>query len=161
MVLRKVVPSLTGASMVAGVAISLALPMYTCEWGRIEEIQAVGDPEIEITCLQSDLGYRPSSWLPTKIAVAAGGGVLAIAILLVARRRVLAACALLVLFVAITSAWFLPNGFEQPIRAGQPVCCGREVDRHDVRVGVVSLGTVAAIALLATDLSRTYRPAVA
>jgi len=133
------------------------LPMYTCEWGRLEQIQIVGDPDIEITCIASDLGYRPSSWLPTKISFATGGAVLAVGILLAARKHVLATLALIVLFAAVTAAWFLPNGLRQPTRAGEPVCCAREIDRHRVRMWVIGAGIVVGLGLAATDLAWSHR----
>jgi hypothetical protein len=89
----------------------------TCDWGRLEEIRAAGEPEGEVLCIRSDLGYQPSSWLPTKIAVAAGGGVLAGVMVLAWRHHVFAGLALVVLFTAIMLAWYLPDGYRSPFRA--------------------------------------------
>jgi hypothetical protein len=154
---RVVVAWLAVAVAVTGIVVALALPMHTCAWGHLEELSGPGIPEGELICIRSDLGYQPSSWLPTKIAVATGGIVAGVALVLASRRHGLAAAALVVLFAAVTVAWFLPNGFDQPLRGGRPVCCGREVDRHDVRVGLVASGVMAAVVLLAMDAIRRTR----
>ena len=87
------VPWLAGGVVLAGIGIALILPMYTCAWGDLEEIRTSAQGS-ELICIQSDLGYRPRSWLPTKIAVAVGGAVLAAATVLAARGRAAAASAL-------------------------------------------------------------------
>ena len=139
----------------AGIAISLLLPMYTCEWGHLEEIRATGAGDAELICIQSDLGYRPQSWLPTKIAVASGAAASAAAILLAKRGHVLAATALIVLFAVITVAWFLPNGFRPPVRG--EVGVPHVVDRHEVRTALVAAGVVVALGLAFADVVRTRR----
>lgn len=156
---RVVVGWLVLGLIVAGVVVALLLPKYTCEWGNLEEIRINGEPT-EVLCIQSDLGYRPRSWLPTKVAVAFAGLAAAGALLLASRRRWLPALALGLLFAAATIGWFLPNGFRQPVRNGQPVCCGRTVDRSAVRASIATAGLVTATALVATDLIRRRRRSV-
>jgi hypothetical protein len=63
------------AIAVMGAVVAIVLPMYTCRTGNLEFYG--GEP----TCIASDLGYRPDSWLPTKITVAVAGLVTALAIL--------------------------------------------------------------------------------
>jgi hypothetical protein len=145
------------ALVALGIIVALALPKYTCRWGSVEEIRINGEATGEVLCSQSDLGYRPRSWLPTKVAVAVGGLVAAAALILAANRRLLAASALVVLFAAATLGWFLPNGFRQPVRNGQAVCCGRAVDRSVIRASVAVSGLIIATTLVATDLVRHRR----
>lgn len=145
------------ALVVLGIVVAVALAKYTCQWGDLEEIRIEGEATGEILCSQSDLGYQPRSWLPTKVAVAVGGLVAATTLVLAAHRRWLAAAALVVLFAAATLGWFLPNGFRQPVRNGQAVCCGRAVDRSAVRASVAVSGFMIASTLVATDLVRHRR----
>ncbi|MGH2591423.1 MAG: hypothetical protein ACRDGW_11595 [Actinomycetota bacterium] len=145
------------ALVVAGIVVALALPKYTCRAGGLEEIRIDGDPTGEVECSQSDLGYQPRSWLPTKVAVGTGGLVAAGGLALGAQRRWLAASALVVLFAAGTLGWFLPNGSGQPMRGGQPVCCGRVVDRSAIRASVAVSGFVIAATLVAADVVRHRR----
>lgn len=152
---RRIAPWLAGGVLVAGIAISLLLPMYTCEWGHLQEIRATGARDAELICIQSDLGYRPQSWLPTKIAVASGAAVLAVAILLIRRNHFFAALALVMLFAAITAAWFLPDGFRPPVRG--EVGVPHVVDRHEVRAALVATGVVVALGLAVADVFRTRR----
>jgi hypothetical protein len=83
----------------------------------------------------------------------------AAALVLATHRRWLTAPALVVLFVAGTLGWFLPNGFSQQMRNCQEVCCGRDVDRSAVRASVAVSGLVVAAMLVATDLVRHRRSA--
>ena len=93
------------AIAVMGAVVAIALPIYTCRTGSLEFYG--GGP----TCIVSDLGYRPHSWLPTKITVACAGIVTALAVL-VWRRRRLAAIGLVVTFTVLATAWFLLYGEE-------------------------------------------------
>lgn len=136
----------------ASVIVALVLPMYTCKAGYAFENQR--GPGGGPTCRVSDLGYRPRSWLPTKVAVAAGGVVTALAILLWRRRRMVA-FGIMIAFAAITVAWFIPDGFEQTFRNGHPACCGRVIDRTVLRVVVGLAGTAAALALVVAGFLRT------
>lgn len=145
------------ALVVLGIVVALALPKYTCRWGDLEEIRINAEATGEVLCSQSDLGYQPRSWLPTKAAIGVGGGVAAGALVLAAHRRWLAPSALVVLFAAATLGWFLPNGFRQPVRNGQAVCCGRTVDRTAVRASLAISGVAVAVTLAATDLVRHRR----
>ena len=135
--LRLIIPGLAAAVAATGVVAALALPTYTCRDGYQFENQegAGGGP----TCFVSDVGYRPRSWRPTKVAVAAGGVVFGLAILLWRRRR-LVAIGLLIAFAALVTAWFIPDGFEQTMRNGRPVCCGREIGRGSLRAAVATAG---------------------
>jgi hypothetical protein len=140
---------------IAGVAVALALPMYRCEEGyRFRDYSRFpgGGP----TCFVSDVGYRPHSWLPVKVSVAAGGIVVAAAILLWQRRRFVAIGGVIA-FTAIVVAWFIPDGFEQTMRDGRPVCCGREISREWLRNGIViaGVGLGAAFVLIGLWRART------
>lgn len=154
---RSIYPLAAVVLVAVGIVVALALPKYTCRWGSLEEVRIDEEPTGEVLCSQSDLGYRPRSWLPTKVAVGVGGLVAAAALVLAARRRWFTASALVVLFAAGTFAWFLPNGFSQPMRNGQAVCCGRGVDRSAVRASVAVSGLVVASMLAATELVRHRR----
>ena len=134
------------------VAVALALPMYRCAPGyrfRDYSGQAGGGP----TCLISDVGYRPHNWIPAKISVAVAGVVAAAAILLWRRRR-LAAIGLIVVFSALVVAWFVPDGFEQSMRNGRPVCCGREISREWLRTAIAIAGVGIGAALIVVGVSR-------
>lgn len=138
----------------AGVTIALMLPTYTCRDGyRFENLPEPGGGP---TCLVSDVGYRPRSWVPTKVAVAASGVVAGVAILLWRRRR-LVAIGLLVAFAALVTAWFIPDGFEQAMRSGRPVCCGREIGRGPLRAGVAAAGVCLGLSLALRGLLRARR----
>lgn len=102
---RLVVP-MTAAVLVTGAfVIALVMPMYTCtdpyEFG--ESPGPGGGP----TCAFTDMGYRPKSWLPTKITICAAGIVMAVAVILWSRRRRLLAIGFAVAFFAVTTAWFI------------------------------------------------------
>lgn len=102
-----------------------------------------------------DTGYRPHNRLPIKIAVAIGGAVIAVAILLWPRRRFVA-IGLVIVFAAITTAWFIPDGYIQTMRDGHPVCCGEVIDRGWLRTVVVVVGAgLGALVVLRSLLHRT------
>lgn len=148
---RLTVPVTAAIVGVASVVVALALPMYTCRAGnRFENIHGPGGGP---TCLMSDVGYRPHSWLPTKVAVAVGGLVTAAAILLWRRRR-LVALGILVAFAAMTAAWFIPDGFEQTYRSGRPICCGHVIDRGWLRTLVGIAGSAGALLLVVSGVVR-------
>ena len=148
---RLAVPVLAVAVAATSLIVALALPMYTCKGGYRFEIDrgAGGGP----TCWVSDVGYRPHSWVPTKIAVAAGGVVAAFVVLLWRRRR-MAAIGIAIAFAAMTTAWFIPDGFEQTFRNGHPVCCGHFIDRGALRVFVGVAGTAGALAFVVAGFLR-------
>ncbi len=150
---RVIVGWLAAALLVGGIAIALLLPMFTCEWGRLEAFQVAG--RTEITCIQSDLGYRPSSWLPTKIAVATGGLVAGAVLLFALRGHPHLAAGLVSVYACVTLAWFLPNG-SRPPRANEPGV-PHVVDRHEGRVTLVAAGTVVAVGLVVVDVIKTRR----
>ena len=138
---------------VTAVVVGLALPTYTCPHGYgLDTYRGESGP----TCSISDVGYRPRSWWPTKIAVAAGGVVAGLAIMLWRRRR-LVAIGLIVAFVALAVVWFIPDGYEQTVRDGQPVCCGREIGREWLRTGVVAIGAGVGVSLALLGLLRKRR----
>lgn len=87
-----------------------------------------------------DTGYRPHGWLPFKITAGVGGAVVAVAILLWTRRR-LVAMGVLIASAAIATAWFIPNGYVQTMSDGHPVCCGEVIDRGWLRSAVVVIGS--------------------
>jgi hypothetical protein len=60
----------------------------------------------------------------------------------------MAALGVLVAFAAITTAWFIPDGYEQTYRHGHPICCGHEIDRGPLRTLVAVLGTTGAVVLV-------------
>lgn len=91
------------------VAVSLAvaflLPMYTCkEPYELEHLEAPGAGP---TCIVSDTGYRPRSWLPTKIAIAGAGIVTAVAVVLWSLTRRIEVFGLVAVFVALALGWYL------------------------------------------------------
>lgn len=89
---------------IAGVAVALLLPMYTCSEGyRFLETGPGGGP----TCLVFDMGYRPTSWLPTKLIVAGAGLVAATAILLWAKGQRWIASGLVVAFAGVAALWLV------------------------------------------------------
>lgn len=134
---RPLIPWIAAAVAATGVVVAFALPTYTCRDGyRFENLRGAGGGP---SCSFSDVGYRPRSWLPTKVAVAAGSIVAGFAMLLWRRRR-LAAVGLLIAFAALVTAWFIPDGFEQTIRDGRPVCCGRAIGRGSLRLAVATVG---------------------
>jgi hypothetical protein len=102
-------------------------------------------------------GNRPRSWLPTKVTIGTAGIVLAIAVVLLARRERLVATGLLVAFVAVAAPWFIEDGYEQTMRNGRPVCCGREIDRDPVRTGIVLVGASIGAPLAAAGVARSHR----
>lgn len=85
-------------------AIAVALPMYTCK-GVYEFEEWVG-PGGGPTCAFTDMGYRPDSWLPTKITIGAAGIVTAIAVALWSRGRRALGIGLVIAFGLLASAWF-------------------------------------------------------
>jgi hypothetical protein len=95
--------------------------------------------------------------MPTKIAIAAGGVVAAFAVLLWRRRRMVAV-GVVIAFLAITTAWFIPDGFEQTLRNGHSVCCGHVIDRNPLRMVVAIAGTIAALVLVVTGSFRQFVP---
>jgi hypothetical protein len=143
-----------GVIAVGGIVVALALPMNACGSGE-RFVDHTGQPGGGPTCMTSyDTGYRPHSWLPIKITVAVGGAVVAVAILLWPRRR-LVAMGVLIAFAAIATAWFIPDGYVQTMREGRPVCCGEVIDRGWLRTVVVVLGSgLAALAVLLGLLHR-------
>jgi hypothetical protein len=60
----------------------------------------------------------------------------------------MAALGVVVAFAAITTAWFIPDGYEQTYRNGHPICCGHEIDRGPLRTLVAVLGTTGAVVLV-------------
>lgn len=103
-----------------------------------------------------DTGYRPRSWLPTKVVVAVGGVVAGLAILLWRRRRLIA-IGLLIAFAGLVTAWFIPDGFEQTMRNGHPVCCGRQISQGLLRAGVAAAGAGVGVLLVLQGLLRARR----
>ncbi len=157
---RWLVPGVAALVMGTGIVVALALPTYTCSKGhRFYDLHGPGGGPI---CLRSDLGYRPRSWWPTKIVVAAGGVVAGMATLLWRRRR-LAAVGLIVVFAGLAVVWFIPDGYEEAMRNGRAVCCGREIDRAWLRTTVAAFGTGAGAGLILLALLRaashgTHKP---
>lgn len=137
------------------IAVALLLPMYTCKGSN--EFEEWPGPGGGPTCAVSDIGYRPRSWLPTKITIAAAGIVAAIAVVLWARRRQLVAIGLVVVFAAVAVPWFIQDGWEPTIRNGQPVCCGHEIDRGPLRAGIVVVGVAAGVGLAVAGVLRSRR----
>jgi hypothetical protein len=79
--------------------------MYTCsDPYKFEDIRGPGAGP---TCIVSDMGYQPRSWLPTKITVAATGFVTAAFILLWTHRRRVAAMSVVVAFIVVAALWFI------------------------------------------------------
>jgi hypothetical protein len=76
------------------------------------------------TCAFTDMGYRPNSWLSTKITAAVGGIVSGVAVVHWARRQRLVATGLLVVFLGVAAPWLSEDGYQQTMRNGRPVCCG-------------------------------------
>lgn len=101
---RLLIPLVAGVRVMAGVLISLALPMYACE--EPTEYEEIEGPGAGPTCIVSDMGYRPRSWLPTKITIAGAGIVAALAVLLRPQRRT-AAIGPLIGFAVLAAAWFV------------------------------------------------------
>jgi hypothetical protein len=101
---RRVILLAVAVAAVA-VAIAIALPMYTCM--EPYEYEFIPGPGAGDTCIISDMGYQPRSWLPTKITIGAAGIVAAFAIVLWSRRRRTQAIGLVVAFVAVAIAWFV------------------------------------------------------
>ena len=86
-------------------AVSIALPMYTCM--DPYEFEEIPGPGAGPTCIVSDMGYQPDNWLPTKFTVGAAGIATAIAILLWSRGRRVLGIGVMVAFVVLATAWFL------------------------------------------------------
>lgn len=107
--MRRVLAPVMAASVIAlAVASAIVLPMYTCmDPYEFEERPGPGGGP---TCSVSDTGYRPRSWLPTKVTIVGAGIVSAIAVVLWARRRRLVAVVLIVAFVAAAALWFVRDG---------------------------------------------------
>lgn len=121
--------ALAAILVLTGAIVALLLPTYTCPPPyKLVRLQLADPSSEEAVCSRSDIGYAPRSWNPTKIAVAAGGVALGIAILLGARRKLTSLAAVLV-YAALTIGWFLPNGYVQPTRSGVSVCRQREIDQ--------------------------------
>lgn len=78
---------LAAGLVLAGVILAFALPEHTFQWGTLSEVRIEGEPTGEVVCSASDLGYRPRSWLPTKIAIASAGLVAASVVVLAVWRR--------------------------------------------------------------------------
>lgn len=122
-----------------GIVVALALPMQACKSGE-RFVDDTGQPGSGPTCMTSyDTGYRPHGWLPIKITVAVGGAVVAVAILLWRRRR-LVAIGMLLAFAAIATGWFIPDGSAETMRDGHPVRCGEVIHRGWLRTVVVVAG---------------------
>jgi len=137
--------------------IALSLPMHVCRSGE-RFVDNTGQQGGGPTCMTSyDTGYRPHSWLPIKIAVAVGGAVVAVAILLWRRRR-LVAIGMLIAFAAIATAWFIPDGYVQTMRDGQPVCCGEVIKRGWLRTLVVVGGAGLGVLFVLLGLLHQKRP---
>jgi hypothetical protein len=102
---RSVASVVAIAAVAFGVGIALLLPMYTCmDPYEFEDIQGPGAGP---TCIVSDMGYRPRSWLPTKIAIAAAGVAAAAFIVLWTRKRRMAATGVVVAFIVVAAMWFI------------------------------------------------------
>ena len=137
--------------------VAFALPMQACRSGE-RFVDDTGQPGGGPTCMTSyDTGYRPHGWLPIKITVAVGGAVLAVAILLWRRRR-LVAIGMLLAFAAIATAWFIPDGYAETMRDGHPVCCGEVIHRGWLRTTVVVIGTGVGALLVLLGLLHPRRP---
>jgi hypothetical protein len=135
--------------------IGIALPMYTCmDPYEFEEIRGPGAGPL---CIVSDMGYRPTSWLQTKITIAAAGVVLGIAVLLIARRQHLVAIGLLIAFAAIAVPWFVPDGWEPRIFEGREVAGGHEINRGALRTGIVVVGVSIGVVLAVVGVARSHR----
>jgi hypothetical protein len=102
---RTVVSGVAAVIAIGALATALLLPMYTCmDPYEFEEFPGPGgDP----TCAFTDMGYRPRSWLPTKITIGAAGIVVAVTVVLWTRRRRLLAVSLVVAFIALATGWFV------------------------------------------------------
>ena len=104
-----------------------------------------------------DTGYRPHGWLPIKITVAVGGAVVAVAILLWHRRRVVA-IGMLLAFAAIAAAWFITDEYLETMRDGHPVCCGEVIHRGWLRTVVVVVGAGLGVLFVLLGLLHPRRP---
>jgi hypothetical protein len=142
--------AVAAAIAVVGAVVALALPMYTCRTGSLEFYSS------EPTCIVSDVGYLPHSWLPTRITVAVAGFVIAVAILLW-RRWPLVSIGIVIAFAAIAAPWFIDDGYEQTMRNGRPVCCGRQISREWLRTGIVVVGSLAGAVLAGIGFVRGQR----
>jgi hypothetical protein len=149
---RRVATRVLSAAAIAVICVlvAIALPMYTCSTGNLEFYG--GEP----VCIVSDLGYRPTTGLPTKITVAIGGAVIALAILLW-RRSPLISTGIVIAFAAVAAPWFIDDGYEQTMRNGRPVCCGREISRERLRTGIVVVGSLTGAVLTAIGFVRARR----
>lgn len=137
--------------------VALALPMQACRSGE-RFVDHTGQPGGGPTCMTSyDTGYRPDGWLPIKITVAVGGALVAVAILLWPRRR-LVAIGGLIAFAAIATAWFIPDGYVQTMRDGHPVCCGEVIHRGWLRIVVVVAGAGLGVLFVLLGLLHPRRP---
>jgi hypothetical protein len=99
------VAAVAAGLIAAGILIALLLPMYTCL--DPYEFEDIRGPGAGPTCIVSDMGYTPRSWLPTKITTSAAGVAAAAFIVLWTRRRRLAATSVVVVFMVIAALWFL------------------------------------------------------
>jgi hypothetical protein len=142
--------AVAAAIPVVGAVVALALPMCTCRTGSLEFYG--GEP----SCIVSDVGYRPHGWLPTRITVAVAGLLIAVAILLW-RRWPRVSLGIVIAFVAIAAPWFIEDGYEQTMRNGRPVCCGREISREWLRTGIVVAGSVVGAVLAGIGFGRGWR----
>jgi hypothetical protein len=148
---------LAGAIAAGAIVVAFALPMQACSSGE-RFVDHTGQPGGGPTCMTSyDTGYRPHGWLPIKITVAVGGAVVALAILLWRRRR-LVAIGMLLAFAAIATAWFIPDGYAETMRDGHPVCCGEAIHRGWLRTVVVVIGTGLGVLFVLLGLLHPRRP---
>lgn len=106
---RLVIPLVAVVLVLGAFVVSLALPMYSC--AEPYEYEYIEGPGAGPVCIIYDMGYRPRSWLPTKITVAGAGVMAALAVLLWRRRRS-AAVGLLVGFAVLAAGWFVLYGEE-------------------------------------------------
>ena len=146
-----------GAIAAGAIAVALALPMQACRSGE-RFVDDTGHPGGGPICMtSSDMGYRPHGWLPIKITVAVGGAVVAVAILLWRRRR-LVAIGMLLAFAAIATAWFIPDGYAETMRDGHLVCCGEVIHRGWLRTSVVVIGAGLGTLFVLLGLLHPRRP---
>ena len=137
-----------------GAVTAIALPMFTCtDPYEFEEFPGPGGGP---TCAFTDMGYRPTSWLPTKITVAVAGLIIALAILLWPRWP-LVSTGIVIALAAIAAPWFIEDGYQQTMQNGRPVCCGREISREWLRTGIVVVGSLAGTVLAVIGFVRARR----
>jgi hypothetical protein len=142
--------------LLVAILVACSLPSYTCKSGY-QLVDYSHLPGGGPACVNSVTGYWPRSWLPTKLTVLLGGHVVSSVILPLLPRRRLAAIGVLIAFAALAAPWFIQDGFEQTMRDGSPVCCGRVIDREWVRTSIPLVGTTLGVSLIVVDIRRARR----